>query len=493
VDRIQSQGITFDDVLLEPNYSDVVPAATNIKTQLTKNIALNIPIVSAPMDTVTGAGLAIALAQEGGFGVIHRNMSIEQQVAEVKKVKRSEHGVIKHPIVLDVDDTVATARRLMDEYQISGLPVVDSDFYTLCGIVTKRDLRFMSDDTVPVHEIMTKDNLITAPKHTTLDEAAAILTRSKVEKLILIDSQRSVVGLVTIKDIDKLKAFPQACKDQQGRLRVGAAVGVNDLERVKHLFGAGVDAIVIDSAHGHSDNVIKTIKAIKSYCSIDVIAGNVATARGAKALYEAGADAIKVGIGPGSICTTRVISGVGVPQITAIMNALEGVGYAVPIIADGGIRYSGDITKAIAAGASCVMLGSLLAGLSESPGRTVFYKGRTFKSYRGMGSIGAMTAGSGDRYGQNGKTPEKLVPEGVEGLVPYSGDLGPMMHQLCGGLRSGMGYCGAGDIPTLQQRANFVRASAATVHENHPHDVFITQEAPNYSSAGLPPAVDMVD
>lgn len=480
-DRIAYQGITFDDVLLEPSYSDVVPRDVDVSTQLTRNIHLDIPILSSPMDTVTESELAIALAQEGGLGVIHKNMSIEQQTSEVDKVKRSENGIITDPITLPPDETVRTARRIMDQQKIGGVPItVDG---VLKGILTRRDLRFLSDHDQRISEVMTKDKLVTAPENTTLEAAERILTENKVEKLMLVDENYKLRGLITIKDIDKLTHFPNACKDKRGRLRVGAAVGVQDFERAQSLIKAGVDVLVVDSAHGHSNNVVETVREIKRRHGIDILAGNVATAEGARALVRAGADAIKVGIGPGSICTTRVISGVGVPQITAIYHAAQGVvDTGIPIVADGGIRYSGDITKAIAAGAHCVMLGSLLAGLAESPGQTIIYKGRSFKTYRGMGSLGAMGAGSSDRYRQTHGAAGKLVPEGVEGRVPYKGHLAPFVYQLAGGLRAGMGYCGTRNIEELRTRSRFIKVSSASVQESHPHDIVITQEAPNYSS-----------
>jgi IMP dehydrogenase len=480
-DRIAYQGITFDDVLLEPGYSDVVPRDVDVRTQLTRRIRLNLPIVSSPMDTVTESDLAIALAQEGGIGIIHKNLSVPDQTREVDKVKRSENGIIVDPITLPPDATVGTARRIMEQHKISGVPITVNGF--LKGILTRRDLRFLQDNNQRLSEVMTHNNLVTASENTTLEAAERILTENKVEKLLLVDDKYRLKGLITIKDIDKLTKFPNACKDPRGRLRVGAAVGVHDYERAESLIKAGVDVLVVDSAHGHSSNVLDTVSEIKRRFEIDVIAGNVATAEGARALLEAGADAVKVGIGPGSICTTRVISGVGVPQITAIAQAAKGLGGAVPIIADGGVRYSGDISKALAAGAHSVMLGSLLAGLAESPGQTIIYKGRSFKTYRGMGSIGAMVAGSKDRYRQaedGGR--EKLVPEGVEGRVPYKGPLGPFIYQLVGGLRAGMGYCGTKNVEELRTRTRFILVSAATVQESHPHDIAITQEAPNYSS-----------
>jgi IMP dehydrogenase len=488
-DRIAYQGITFDDVLLEPGYTDLVPREVDVRTRLTRSISLNIPILSSPMDTVTESDLAIALAQEGGLGVIHKNLSIPDQTREVDKVKRSENGIIVDPVTLAPDETVGTARRIMEQHKISGVPITVNG--NLKGILTRRDLRFLTDNNQRLSEVMTRDNLVTAPENTTLEAAERILTENKVEKLLLVDDNFKLKGLITIRDIDKLTNFPNACKDGRGRLRVGAAVGVFDFERAESLIRAGVDVLVVDSAHGHSGNVVKTVKEIKRSFAIDVIAGNVATAEGARALAEAGADAVKVGIGPGSICTTRVISGVGVPQITAIEQAAKGIGGAVPIIADGGIRYSGDLVKALAAGAHSVMLGSLLAGLAESPGQTIIYKGRSFKTYRGMGSIGAMVAGSKDRYRQDpGGTRDKLVPEGVEGRVPYKGALAPFVYQLVGGLRAGMGYCGTRNVEELRTRTRFILVSAAAVQESHPHDIAITQEAPNYSSRAEHPGQD---
>jgi IMP dehydrogenase len=481
-DRIAYQGITFDDVLLEPGFSDVLPRQVDVRTRLTRNITLNLPIVSSPMDTVTESDLAIALAQEGGIGIIHKNLSIPDQTREVDKVKRSENGIIVDPITLPPDETVGTAKRTMEQHKISGVPITVNGY--LKGILTRRDLRFLTDNSQKLAEVMTHNNLVTAAENTTLETAERILTENKVEKLLLVDDKYRLKGLITIKDIDKLTNFPNACKDRRGRLRVGAAVGVNEHERVESLIRAGVDVVVVDSAHGHTANVIQTVAEIKRRHAIDVIAGNVATVEGAQALLDAGADGVKVGIGPGSICTTRVISGVGVPQVTAIAQAAKGLGDSdVPIIADGGVRYSGDIVKALAAGAHSVMLGSLLAGLSESPGQLIIYKGRSFKTYRGMGSIGAMMAGSRDRYRQEGGSArDKLVPEGVEGRVPYKGPLGPFIYQLVGGLRAGMGYCGTRNVEELRTRTRFIMVSAATVQESHPHDIAITQEAPNYSS-----------
>lgn len=481
MDRIAYRGITFDDVLLEPGYSNVLPRDVDVRTYLTKNIRLNIPVISSPMDTVTESDLAIAIAQEGGMGFIHKNMTIADQTREVDKVKRSENGIITDPITLDPEETVGNARKIMEQNKISGVPI--TILGQLKGILTRRDLKFLTDHQQKIREVMTYENLVTAPENTTLEEAERILTKNKVEKLLLVDDNYRLKGLITIKDIDKLSDFPNACKDNRGRLRVGGAVGVHDYERVESLIKAGVDVVVVDSAHGHTANVIDTVRQIKKQFSIDVVAGNVATMEGARALADAGADAIKVGIGPGSICTTRIISGVGVPQVTAIHQAAGGLaGTGIPVIADGGIRYSGDMTKAIAAGANAVMLGSLLAGLAESPGETILYKGRSFKRYRGMGSLGAMMAGSKDRYRQSDSSGrEKLVPEGVEGRVPYKGPLAPFVYQLVGGLRAGMGYCGTKTIEELRTKARFIQVTAASVQESHPHDIAITQEAPNYS------------
>jgi len=483
-DRIAYQGITFDDVLLEPGYSEVVPKDVDVRTSLTRHIKLHIPILSSPMDTVTESELAIALAQEGGIGIIHKNLSISAQTREVDKVKRSENGVIIDPVTLTPDETVETARKLMEQHHVSGVPITVNGL--LKGILTRRDLRFLTNNSQKISEVMTKDNLVTAKESTTLEEAGRILTGNKVEKLLLVDDQFRLKGLITIKDIDKMVNFPNACKDARGRLRVGAAVGVLDIERAESLIQAGVDVLVVDSAHGHSKNVIDTVRELKRRYQIDIIAGNIATTEGAKALAEAGADAVKCGIGPGSICTTRIVSGVGVPQLSAISSAVKALkGSDIPIIADGGIRYSGDITKALAAGAHTVMIGGLFAGLAESPGQTILYKGRTFKAYRGMGSLGAMVAGSGDRYSQGKEATlgnGKLVPEGVEGRVPYKGPLAPFLYQLVGGLRAGMGYCGTQTLDELRTRARFIQVSSASMQESHPHDIFITQESPNYSS-----------
>lgn len=487
--KIITDGITFDDVLLLPARSDVVPNQTDTSTRLTRNIRLNIPVLSSPMDTVTESALAIALAQQGGLGVIHKNLSIDDQVREVTKVKRSANGVITDPVTLPPEAPAAEVRRLMNEQNISGVPITldGTSRGKVVGIVTRRDMMFLADDATPLHEVMTKDRLVTAPPETTLGQAEAILNTNKVEKLLLIDTEGKLTGLITMGDIAKQDAFPLACRDDRGRLRVGAAVGVHQLDRVDALIGAEVDVIIVDSAHGHSGNVMDTVRAIKARYPIDVIAGNIATEQGARDLIEAGADAIKVGIGPGSICTTRIVSGVGVPQVTAIFNACRAAneadgGSGVPVIADGGIRHSGDITKAIAAGASVVMLGSLFAGLDESPGDLVIHHGRRYKTYRGMGSQGAMLAGSADRYSQKGVTKvDKLVPEGVEGRVPYRGPLADFTYQMVGGLKAGMGYCGTQTIDELREHGRFVRVSGATLAENHPHDISITRESPNYT------------
>ena len=483
MDKIVAEGITFDDVLLIPARSDFVPTEANTATRLTRNIDINIPIISAAMDTVTESALAIALAQEGGIGIIHKNLSIEAQQREVTKVKRSENGVIQDPVTLSSDQSVQIALQLMSEQNVSGIPIVDGG--KLVGILTRRDLKFLQDDSVQIKDVMTSGNLVTGPADTTLDQAREILKKHKVEKLLLVNDKRELAGLITMRDIDRVQQFPYAVRDRRGRLRVGAAVGVKNKDQVAALIEAEVDVIVVDSAHGHSKNVMDMVKYIKSNYTIDVIAGNIATAEAAKDLIDAGADAIKVGIGPGAICTTRVISGVGVPQISAVMNAVSVADEAgIPVIADGGIRHSGDMTKALAAGASSVMLGSLFAGLAESPGQLVIYKGRQFKEYRGMGSIGAMVKGSADRYGQDKNTgSDKLVPEGVEGRVPYRGNLSSYVYQLVGGIRAGMGYCGTRTIEELRKNAKFVRTSAATVNESHPHDILITKESPNYSAS----------
>jgi IMP dehydrogenase len=481
--KIVADGITFDDVLLLPAKSDVVPSKAETSTQLTNNIKINIPIVSAAMDTVTESSLAIALAQEGGVGVIHENLRVEAQQREVAKVKRSEHGVILDPVTLSPDEPVRRAQELMKEQNVSGIPIIDGK--KLVGILTRRDLKFLKDYDVKISSVMVKSNLVTGPAGTTLEQAKEILQKHKVEKLLLVNPDGTLAGLITMRDIDRVQQYPIAARDKRGRLHVGAAVSVHDYERIEALIAADVDIIVVDTAHGHSQNVIDTVKKIKAEYDIDVIAGNIATAEAAKDLIAAGANAIKIGIGPGAICTTRVISGVGVPQISAIMDCAEvAESDNIPVIADGGVRQSGDITKAIVAGASSVMIGSLFAGLKESPGQLVIYKGRQFKEYRGMGSLGAMVKGSAERYGQKSSTQkDKLVPEGVEGRVPYRGTLDAFVYQLVGGLRAGMGYCGARNIEELRKNARFVRISAASVAESHPHDIQITKEAPNYSAA----------
>ena len=481
-EKIIGNGITFDDVLLVPARSAVLPSEIDTSTHLTRNIGLNIPLVSAPMDTVTESALAIALAQEGGLGFIHRNLSPQAQALEVEKVKRSENGIITDPFTLPPDESTATARRAMAEQNISGIPIIGPDG-KLAGILTRRDMKFHTTDTV-IENVMTRENLVTASPETSLDAAQDILHQHKVEKLLLVDDSGCLAGLITMRDVDKMRQFPRSCKDSRGRLRVGAAVGVLDYDRVAALIAKDVDVICVDTSHGHKDVVLETVRQIKSaHPSIDVVAGNIASAAAAEDLIEAGADALRVGIGPGAICTTRVVTGVGVPQITAIFEtARVGSAHGVPVIADGGIRLSGDITKAIAAGASAVMMGSLFAGLDESPGRLVIYHGRRFKSYRGMGSMDAMLAGSADRYGQDAQTDRaKLVPEGVEGRVPYRGLLGDFVYQLVGGLKSGMDHCGTPTIAQLRTEARFIRISAASLAENHPHDIAITHESPNYS------------
>lgn len=479
--KIVKRALTFEDVLLRPRYSEVLPKEVEIHTKLTKNITLNMPLISAAMDTVTEHRAAIMMARLGGLGVIHKNMDIASQVREVKRVKKSESGVIIDPIFVSPKASVAEALEIMAEYRISGVPVVDED-KKLIGILTNRDLRFESDFSNLVENVMTKMPLITAPKGCTLDDAEKIFSTNKVEKLPIVDEQGRLKGLITIKDLKKRKEYPDANKDGFGRLRVGAAIGVGQMDRVDALVDAGVDVVVLDSAHGHSKGIIDTVKAIKTkYPNLDLIAGNIATAAAAKALCEAGVDAVKVGIGPGSICTTRIVSGVGVPQISAIDECVEEANkFGVPVIADGGIKYSGDIAKALAVGASSVMIGSLLAGTDESPGELFTYQGRQYKSYRGMGSLGAMQKGSSDRYFQQGTAQDKLVPEGIEGRVPYVGSIRSVVHQLLGGLRSSMGYVGAKDIEDFQKRAEFVEITTAGLKESHVHDVTITHEAPNY-------------
>ncbi|AJD02209.1 IMP dehydrogenase [Campylobacter lari] len=478
--KIIKRALTFEDVLLVPQYSEVLPKEVDIKTRLTKNITLNMPLISAAMDTVTEHRAAIMMARLGGIGVIHKNMDVASQVREIKRVKKSESGVIMDPIYIGPKASVKEALELMAEYRISGVPVVDEN-KTLIGILTNRDLRFETNFDNLVENVMTKMPLITAKKGSTLDDAERIFSTNKVEKLPIVDENNHLEGLITIKDLKKRKEYPNSNKDAYGRLRVAAAVGVGQLDRVKALVEAEVDVIVMDSAHGHSKGIIDTLKAIKAEFNVDVIVGNVASAKAVKDLCEAGADAIKIGIGPGSICTTRIVSGVGVPQISAIDEcAIEASKYGVPVIADGGIKYSGDIAKAIAAGASSVMIGSLLAGTDESPGELFTYQGRQYKSYRGMGSLGAMQKGSSDRYFQEGTAQDKLVPEGIEGRVPYVGSIKSVVHQLLGGLRSSMGYVGAVDIKAFQERAEFVEITAAGLKESHVHDVTITAEAPNY-------------
>jgi IMP dehydrogenase len=481
--KIVAEGITFDDVLLLPGKSDFVPNQADTSTKLTANIPINIPVVSAAMDTVTEAALAIALAQEGGVGIIHKNLSIEAQRREVSKVKRSEHGVILDPVTLSPKEPVRRAQELMAEQNVSGIPIVEGK--KLVGILTRRDLKFLKDYNVQIDDVMTKTHLVTGPAGTTLEQAKGILQKHKVEKLLLVNGGGELAGLITMRDIDRVQQYPRAARDQRGRLRVGAAVSVHDYERVEALIAADVDVITVDTAHGHSQNVVDTVRKIKKDYQIDVIAGNIATADAARELIDAGADAVKVGIGPGAICTTRIISGVGVPQVSAVMDCAEVANkQGIPVIADGGIRQSGDITKAIAAGASSVMIGSLFAGLKESPGQLVIYKGRQFKEYRGMGSLGAMVKGSAERYGQSSTTDiGKLVPEGVEGRVPYRGSLSDFVYQLVGGLRAGMGYCGTRNMRELMTKTRFVRVSMASVNESHPHDIQITKEAPNYSAS----------
>ena len=482
--KITSEGLTFDDVLLLPSYSEVMPRDVSLKTRFSKNIVLNIPIISSAMDTVTEAGLAIAIAREGGMGVIHKNMSIEEQVKQVRKVKRAENIMILDPITIRKDGTIADALMLMQEYKIGGIPVVD-DNRKLIGIVTNRDLRFETILSKPVSEIMTRDKIITTSKKTDLVQAADILQRHKIEKLPVVDSEDRLIGLITYKDITKSKDMPNSCKDSNGRLRVAGAVGVADdtVDRMTALVEADVDSIIIDTAHGHTSRVIEQLKyAKKHFPGTDIVAGNIGTAKAAEDLIKAGADGLKVGIGPGSICTTRVIAGVGIPQLSAIFDvAVVAKKSGVPVIADGGIRYSGDIVKALAAGADSIMAGSLFAGVEESPGETIIYNGRKYKTYRGMGSIEAMQQGSKDRYFQDGEDENgKLVPEGIAARVPYKGTLSEVIYQLTGGLRAGMGYCGTKDIPALQE-AEFIKITNSGVIESHPHDVTITREAPNYS------------
>lgn len=480
-DKFGKQGLTFDDVLLIPAHSDVLPRDVDVRTHLTQNVTLNIPVMSAGMDTVTEAEMAIAMAREGGIGVIHKNMSIDEQAREVKLVKRSEHGIIVDPIYLAPDNTLSDADELMNKYHISGVPITENG--KLVGIITNRDMRFETDLSRPISDIMTSKGLITAPEHTTMEEAKRILQAHRIEKLPLVDDDGHLKGLITIRDIEKMRKFPNSNKDSDGRLKVAAAIGItSDVEdRVEALLDAKADVLVIDTAHGHSEGVLQTIRRLrKAFPHLELIAGNVATYDATKALIEAGVSAVKVGIGPGSICTTRVIAGIGVPQITAIYDcakAAEGTG--IPIIADGGIQYSGDIAKALGAGASCVMLGNLLAGTEEAPGEMIIYQGKNYKSYRGMGSLGAMQAGSKDRYFQ--QNAKKLVPEGIEGRIPYKGHVSDVLFQLIGGLRASMGYCGAKDIKAMNEDTQFIQITGAGLRESHPHDVSITKEAPNYS------------
>ena len=482
--KIICEAITFDDVLLVPQKSNVLPREVSLKTKLTKNIELNIPLISSAMDTVTEAELAIAIAREGGMGILHKNMSIEEQANEVDKVKRNENGMISDPITLYPDSLIAEAKEIMKKYKISGLPVVSKDKHTLVGIITNRDLKYRKENNQKVYEIMTKKDLITAAIGTTLEEAKEILLENRIEKLPIVDNDYTLKGLITIKDIDKAVEFPNACKDSSGRLRVGAAVGVgkDTIERVKALVDAGVDVITVGSAHGHSQGIIDMVKAIKANFDVEIIAGNIVTAEAARELIEAGAGAVKVGIGPGSICTTRVVAGVGVPQISAINDVYEEAKkHGIPVIADGGIKYSGDIVKAIAAGASSAMLGGIFAGTAEAPGEEVIYEGRKYKVYVGMGSLAAMKRGSKDRYFQDVEDDiKKLVPEGIEGRVAFKGKMSDAIYQLIGGIRAGMGYCGAANIEELKINGKFVKITGAGLKESHPHDVNITKEAPNY-------------
>ncbi|WP_099158958.1 IMP dehydrogenase [Virgibacillus ndiopensis] len=485
-DKFSKEGLTFDDVLLVPAKSEVLPKDVSVETELSANLKLKAPLISAGMDTVTEAKMAIAMARQGGFGVIHKNMSIEDQAEQVDRVKRSESGVITNPFFLTPEHQVYDAEHLMGKFRISGVPIVNSiEEQKLVGIITNRDLRFIQDYSILIKDVMTSENLVTAPVGTTLDEAEKILQQYKIEKLPLIDEDGMLKGLITIKDIEKVIEFPNAAKDVHGRLLVGAAVGVtaDAMKRIEKLVDAGVDVVVIDTAHGHSKGVLDQVREVRNaYPNLDIIAGNVATVEATKDLIEAGATIVKVGIGPGSICTTRVVAGVGVPQITAVYDcAAAAEEYGVPVIADGGIKYSGDIVKALASGAHAVMLGSMFAGVSESPGETEIFQGRRYKVYRGMGSVGAMKAGSKDRYFQESEESKKLVPEGIEGRVAYKGPLADTVHQLLGGLRAGMGYCGTDSINSLRNDARFIRITNAGLRESHPHDVQITKEAPNYS------------
>ncbi len=478
--KIRKKALTFEDILLVPKYSEILPKQVDIKSKFSKNVSLNTPLVSAAMDTVTEHRAAIMMARLGGLGIVHKNMDIKSQAREIKRVKKSESGIIIDPIFVKANDTIAQALEIMAEYRISGVPVVDEN-KTLIGILTNRDLRFEDEFDKKVAKAMTPMPLITVKKGTTLDEAEAIFKTNKVEKLPVVGKNNKLEGLITIKDLKKRVEYPNANKDEFGRLRVGAAIGVGQLDRAEALVRAGVDVLVLDSAHGHSKGIIDTVKKIKESLDVDVVAGNIATKEAALALIEAGADGIKVGIGPGSICTTRIVAGVGVPQISAIEECSEvGKKHGVPVTADGGVKYSGDVAKALAVGASCVMIGSLLAGTDESPGELITYQGRQYKTYRGMGSIGAMTKGSTDRYFQEGTASDKLVPEGIEGRVPYAGSTKTVIHQLVGGLRSSMGYVGAKDIADFQEKAEFVEITSAGLKESHVHDVIITHEAPNY-------------
>jgi len=479
--KITGEAITYDDVLLIPQASDFMPNETDTATRLTRNITINLPIISSPMDTVTESAMAIAMAQEGGIGIIHKNLSIEAQTREVEKVKRSENGIIIDPVTLSPDDSVETAQKLMKQQHVSGIPIIDKN-NKLVGILTRRDLKFLENYNIKIEKVMTKNNLVTASADTTLNDAIKLLNKNKVEKLLLITENNELAGLITMRDIERTQQYPNSSKDSRGRLRVGASVGVYDYDRVSALIDSGADLIMVDSAHGHSKNIIDTVKEIRNRFDIDIVAGNVATAAATRDLIAAGVDGIRVGIGPGAICTTRVVSGVGVPQITAIIDcAKEADKKNIPIIADGGIKHSGEITKAIAAGASTVMLGSLLAGLDESPGKMVIYRGRRFKEYRGMGSLAAMAEGSAERYGQKSDgEPSKMVPEGVEGRVPYRGTVEEYLYQLIGGLKAGMGYCGTKTIEKLRTQGKFIKVSAASITEGHPHDITITQETPNY-------------
>jgi len=476
------EGLTFDDILLVPKKSAIIPREVDVSTKFSRNIEINIPLVSAAMDTVTESRLAIAIAREGGIGIIHKNMSIEEQAEEIDKVKRSESGIIVEPISLTPEKKVGEAIEIMAKYHISGIPIINNE-RKLVGILTNRDIRFLEDKNLKISSIMTKENLITAPVGTTLEEAKRILHKNRIEKLPIVNEAFILKGLITVKDIEKVEKYPNSCKDIEGRLRVGAAVGISRdaLERVEALINAKVDVIVVDTAHGHSSRVIDVIKEIKRTFDIELVGGNVATFEGAESLIKAGVDAIKVGIGPGSICTTRVVTGVGVPQVSAIQECKRAAKkYHVPLIADGGVKYSGDITKALAVGADSVMIGSLFAGTQESPGEVVLYKGRSYKEYRGMGSIGAMKKGSKDRYFQEEVEENKLVPEGIEGRISYKGPLSAYVFQLLGGMRSGMGYCGVRNIKELQEETKFIQITSASLRESHPHDVIITKEAPNY-------------